>query len=104
MFYIDRCSLYPVNSIVALHLQTAGQMHSTTFDDLVEVLHILAFECRHIVPLGFDDRSALLVLIRAVGHHGELSHLFVVDVLEADAPHNSTQFNLVDLLHTFLII
>ena len=102
--YIHGHALYSVDAGVALDLQPSAHTHAAPLFDFVEILHVLALERGHIVPLRVDDRRPVPVFVGTVGRDREFCHLLVIDVLEPHAPHNAEQLDSVDLFHKLIII
>ena len=98
--YVHIGTVAAVLSRDSLNLEPAEEMYGAAFFQAVKVTDVLALECGYVVPLGFDYRCALLVLVGAVGHDGEPGHKPVVDALETRVADDAEQLNPVDLFHT----
>ena len=88
-------SFNAVRATKTLIADTSHNVDLASFLNPVEILNVLAFSGRDVMPGGFDDGASILVPIGKVGGDGEVRNVCTGDFLSLDASDGAAKFDSV---------
>lgn len=85
---------------VALVSDSTYNMNLVTAAEFFQAGDFFAFPGRYVVPGGFDDCTAILVLVSEVGCKGKVCYVDSGDFLEPDTSDVASEFDSIKLFHS----